>query len=74
MTRHTADYLSLAFGLLFVTAGLVLLSGAGVDALSLSWLGPLAAIALGGMLILAGRSSRRSSDDQAPETGPAADV
>jgi len=63
MARHPADLLSLAFGLLFAALGLVLLSG-GAGALSLAWLGPLVAVALGGLLILAGRSARTESDDQ----------
>ena len=66
MTRHPADLLSLAFGLLFAALGLVLLSG-GAGALSLAWLGPLVAVALGGLLILAGRSARTEPDDQLPE-------
>ena len=66
VTRHPADFLSLAFGLLFTAIGLVLLSG-GFEALSLEWVGPMAAIALGGILILAGRSARTESGNQAPE-------
>ena len=63
MTRHPADLVSLAFGLLFTAIGLVLLSG-GFDALSLEWVGPLAAVVLGGILILAGRSARPQAGDQ----------
>jgi hypothetical protein len=66
MARHPADLVSLAFGLLFAALGLVLLSG-GAGALSLAWLGPLVAVALGGLLILAGRSARTEPDDQLPE-------
>jgi hypothetical protein len=66
MARHPADLVSLAFGLLFAALGLVLLSG-GAGALSLAWLGPLVAVALGGLLILAGRSARAEPDDQIPE-------
>ena len=65
MARHPADLLSLAFGLLFAALGLVLLSG-GAGALSLAWLGPLVAVALGGLLILAGRSARTEPDDELP--------
>lgn len=50
MSRHRADFLSLAFGLLFVAIGLILLSGA-TGALSLAWVGPLTAIALGALLV-----------------------
>jgi hypothetical protein len=56
MGRHPADFVSLAFGLLFAAVGLVLLSG-DRGALSLAWVGPLTAIALGGLLFLAARSS-----------------
>jgi len=57
MARHAADFVSLAFGLLFAAVGLVLLSG-DRGALSLAWVGPLTAIALGGLLFLAARSTR----------------
>ena len=66
MTRHPADFLSLVFGLLFTGIGLVLLSG-GFETLSLEWVGPLAVVALGGILILGGRSARTDSGDQSPE-------
>ena len=62
MTRHPADLLSLAFGLLFAAMGLLLISG-GLDALSLQWVPPVAAIVLGGILILAARSMRTDSRD-----------
>ena len=66
MARHPADLVSLAFGLLFAAIGLVLLSG-GAGALSLAWLGPLVAVALGGLLIVAGRSARTEPGDELPE-------
>ena len=66
MARHPADLVSLAFGLLFAAMGLVLLSG-GAGALSLPWLGPLVAVALGGLLIVAGRSARTELADELPE-------
>jgi len=66
VSRHPADFLSLAFGLVFAAVGLVLLSG-GSGALSLAWVGPLAAIALGAILFLAARSTRTTPDDQPPE-------
>ncbi len=62
MTRHRADFLSLTFGLLFAAIGLVLLSG-DTDAVSLRWVGPLTAIALGALLVLAARSTRPPADD-----------
>lgn len=66
MTRHRADLLSLAFGLLFAAIGLVLLSG-GTGALSLAWVGPLTAIALGALLFLAARTSRSTPDERPSE-------
>ena len=66
MSRHPADPVSLVFGMLFAAAGLVLLTG-GARALSLAWVGPLTAIALGALLILAARSARTAPDDQQPE-------
>ena len=67
MTRHPADLLSLSFGFLFAAAGLILLSG-NVDWPSLEWVGPLAAIVLGAVLILVARSSRASRDEEAAES------
>lgn len=66
MGRHPADLLSMAFGLLFAAIGLVLLSG-DRGALSLAWVGPLAAIALGALLVLAARSTRPDPDEPAVE-------
>ena len=67
MSRHSADPLSLVFGLLFAVIGLALLSG-GERALSLAWVGPITAVALGALLIVAARSTRTSeADDQPPE-------
>ena len=66
MSRHPADLLSMGFGLLFAAIGLILLSG-GTNALSLGWVGPLTAIALGALLVLAARSSRTASDQPAAE-------
>jgi len=68
MTRHPADVLSLVCGLLFAAVGLVLLSGGG-GALSLTWVGPLVAIALGALLVLAARSAHRASEEHSPEAG-----
>ena len=65
MPRHPTDLLSLAFGLLFTAAGLVLLTGLG-GAVSLAWLGPLVGIGLGVVLVLAARSAQRSPADEEP--------
>jgi hypothetical protein len=70
MERHRLDALSLTFGLLFVAAGLLLLSGGpalGHD-LPMQWVGPLVAIGLGVILFLAARPEREKpspSDDEA---------
>lgn len=66
MARHPADLLSLVFGLIFAAVGLVLLSG-DTGALSLAWVGPLTAIALGALLFLAARSTRTTPGEPAPE-------
>lgn len=56
MRRHEFDLLSFLFGLLFVSAGLILLGGGAVrDSLSLAWSGPVVAIALGVLIVIAVR-------------------
>lgn len=66
MARHPADLLSLFSGLLFAAIGLVLLSG-GSGALSLAWVGPLVAVALGAVLVIAARSPRPGDSEQPPD-------
>ena len=63
MARHRFDPLSLAAGLLFTVCGLLLLSG-GLRGLPMQWAGPLTAIVLAGIVVLAARSSRRPEDDE----------
>jgi hypothetical protein len=70
MTRHAPDFVSLIFGLLFVTVGLVLLAG-DAGAFSLEWVAPLTAIALGVLLVIAARSSRPAAETDAGEFTPA---
>jgi hypothetical protein len=72
MERHRLDALSLTFGLLFVAAGLLLLSGGPVlgHDLPMQWVGPMVAIGLGVILFLAARPEREKpspepSDDEA---------
>jgi hypothetical protein len=57
MERHPADLVSLASGIAFAAAGLVLVSG-GVELLALEWVAPLAVIVIGALFIVAARSSR----------------
>ena len=66
MARHPADLLSLTFGLLFAAAGLMLLTDR-TDWTSLAWIGPLAAIILGAVLILMARSSGAAGDEEPTE-------
>jgi fatty acid desaturase len=67
MERHRFDALSLVFGLLFVAAGLLLLSGGPAlsQSLPMEWVGPLVAIGLGAILLLAARPEREKADDDA---------
>lgn len=59
MRRHDLDPLSLAFGLLFATVGLVLLGGDPArDSVSLAWAGPAVAIGLGLLVVIAARPRR----------------
>jgi membrane protein YdbS with pleckstrin-like domain len=57
MTRHDTDYLSLAFGLLFAAVAAVMLFGE-LGAISWEWVGPVAVIAIGAIVILAARPRR----------------
>lgn len=66
MTRHAADLLSLTFGVLFASIGLVLLLG-DLSRLSLEWLAPLVAIALGIVVVLAARSTRGTTPEEPSE-------
>ena len=61
MARHAADLVSLAFGLLFAGMGLALLFPA-LDLVSLQWVLPLTAIAIGVVFIVAGRNRRTGQD------------
>ncbi len=56
MRRHDLDPLSLLFGLAFAAAGLVLLGGGAVHAgLGFPWAGPLIAIGLAVVIVIAAR-------------------
>jgi hypothetical protein len=72
MERHRLDALSLVFGLLFVAAGLLLLSGGPAlgHNLPMEWVGPLVAIGLGAVLLLAARPEREKPDDEEVDADP----
>lgn len=56
MRRHDFDLLSFFFGLLFSGVGLVLLGGSlARDSVSLAWVGPVVAIGLGILVVIAAR-------------------
>jgi hypothetical protein len=57
MTRHATDFLSLTFGLLFAAVAAVMLFG-DLGALSWEWIGPVAVITIGAIVILAARPRR----------------
>jgi hypothetical protein len=72
MERHRLDVFSLAFGLLFAGAGLLLLGGrpAAIDGLPMAWIGPLFAIGLGVMLLVAARPERTAeAPDETADAG-----
>jgi cytochrome c-type biogenesis protein CcmH/NrfF len=74
MQRHRLDALSLVFGLLFVAAGLLLLSGGPTlgHNLPMEWVGPLVAIGLGAVLFLAARPQREKPNEGAMDAEPEA--
>lgn len=74
MRRHDFDLLSFAFGLLFAGAGLVLLGGSSVrEGLALPWAGPVVAIGLGLLIVVAARPRGQRAnppDESTPEDAP----
>lgn len=70
MVQHRFDALSFVFGVLFVVAGLLLLAG-GPDAVPMEWAGPLVALLLGLVIVLAARARRPGADDPEPPLGEA---
>lgn len=62
MSRHPVDLFSFACGLLVLAAGLLLLSG-NLDQVPLEWVGPVAAIALGVVIMVAVAGPRTRPDD-----------
>ena len=74
MTRHAFDGVSFAFGVIFLIAGVMLLSGKpNTDALE--WVGPLTAIGLGVVILVATVPRRRhEADDGTAEDEPMGDA
>jgi hypothetical protein len=67
VSRHPADLLSLVAGLAVLGLGLLLLSG-GIGEIPMEWVGPVVAIGLGVLIVVAARSNRaqeRPSSDEA---------
>ena len=73
MPRHAFDALSFTFGVIFLIAGVMLLSGRpSTDALE--WVGPLTAIGLGVVILVATVPRRRpEADDAAAGVEPMGD-
>jgi hypothetical protein len=64
MTRHAFDALSFTFGVIILIAGVMLLGGRpSTDALE--WVGPLAAVGLGVVILIANLPRRRTDADEA---------
>ena len=74
MTRHAFDAVSFTFGVIVLIGGVMLLSGRpSTDALE--WVGPLAAIGLGVVILIATLPRRRATaDDEASEDEPTGGV
>jgi hypothetical protein len=63
--RHHLDLLSLLFGLLFAGVGLVLLGGSPArGSVSLAWVGPVVAIGLGILVVVAARARADTPPDE----------
>ena len=70
MRRHAFDAFSFLLGLLFLAAGLALLGATAIhDGLALPWAGPIVAVGLAVLIILAVRPrSERVATDGVPAT------
>lgn len=67
MGRHDFDALSFAFGLLFAGAGLVLVGGSAIrEGLVMPWAGPLVAIGLAVLIVVAVRPRPESVPSASP--------
>ena len=74
MRRHEFDGLSFVFGLAFAGLGLVLLGGGGPLAgnLALAWTGPVVAIGLAVLIVIAARPRTESTAADADVDEPTA--
>ena len=74
MRRHEFDVLSFVFGLAFAGVGLVLLGGGGLipGGLVLAWTGPVVAIGLAVLIVIAARPRAASTAADADVDEPAA--
>ena len=66
MPRHDFDALSFLFGLLFTLVGLLLVGGGAIsEGLALPWAGPLVAVGLAILMVIAARPrpGQPASDD-----------
>lgn len=79
MARHPTDLLSFSAGVLVLALGLILLTG-GVSDVPMEWAGPVVAIGLGVLILVAARPGRVGSEAAdspvlaAPEESSALDV
>ena len=73
MNRHTADLLSLVSGLFVLAFGLLLLSG-GIDDVPMEWVGPMVAIGLGLLILIAARPGRTTDNDPELSMGASDDA
>ena len=73
MTHHAFDAVSFAFGVIFLIAGVMLLNGTpSVDALQ--WVGPVAFIGLGALILVATVPRQRApAADEEAEDEPMGD-
>ena len=62
MARHPVDLLSFSAGVLVLALGLLLLTG-GLEGLRLEWAGPVVAIGLGVLIVLAARPQAGKESD-----------